>query len=231
MCHPRGGGVGWGAGESACKPDPVPVARQRPSISACRCRQAPAAYPQASGGQPSNACAGAACGALLALLRVGFTEPPRSPGVLVVSYTTVSPLPGRERPGGLFSVALSRGSPRVAVSNHPALWSPDFPRRRTGARRRGRPADSSAPTSLVRRCPTAWNGLEHALTAYGARALLAAWPRISDSLVVGTRIWPSAHFFGVRHNFRRSRFEQVRCLVVGMIEQRADRAQWRTSAR
>ena len=31
--------------------------------------------------------------------------------------------------GGLFSVALSRGSPRVAVNNHPALWSPDFPRR------------------------------------------------------------------------------------------------------
>ena len=30
---------------------------------------------------------------LLALLRVGFTEPPQSPGVLVVSYTTVSPLP------------------------------------------------------------------------------------------------------------------------------------------
>ena len=33
------------------------------------------------------------------------------------------------RGGGLFSVALSRGSPRVAVSHHPALWSPDFPRR------------------------------------------------------------------------------------------------------
>ena len=29
----------------------------------------------------------------LALLRVGFAEPPRSPGALVVSYTTVSPLP------------------------------------------------------------------------------------------------------------------------------------------
>ena len=29
----------------------------------------------------------------MTLLRVGFTEPPRSPGVLVVSYTTVSPLP------------------------------------------------------------------------------------------------------------------------------------------
>ena len=29
----------------------------------------------------------------LALLRVGFTEPSRLPGMLVVSYTTVSPLP------------------------------------------------------------------------------------------------------------------------------------------
>lgn len=64
----------------------------RPSISAYRCRQTQAAYPQASGGQPSNACAGAN-GSLLALLRAGFTEPPRSPGVLMVSYTTVSPLP------------------------------------------------------------------------------------------------------------------------------------------
>ena len=68
----------------------------RPSISACRRRQARAVYPQASGGQPSNACAGRRRRRpFLALLRVGFTEPPRSPGVLVVSYTTVSPLPGR----------------------------------------------------------------------------------------------------------------------------------------
>jgi hypothetical protein len=42
--------------------------------------------PGSSGGQPSNA-------SCLALLRVGFTEPHRSPGTLVVSYTTVSPLP------------------------------------------------------------------------------------------------------------------------------------------
>jgi hypothetical protein len=42
--------------------------------------------PGSSGGPPSNA-------ACLALLRVGFTEPLRSPGALVVSYTTVSPLP------------------------------------------------------------------------------------------------------------------------------------------
>jgi len=30
--------------------------------------------------------------------------------------------------GGLFSVALSCRSPRLAVSQHPALWSPDLPR-------------------------------------------------------------------------------------------------------
>ncbi len=30
--------------------------------------------------------------------------------------------------GGLFSVALTCGSPRLAVSQHPALWSPDLPR-------------------------------------------------------------------------------------------------------
>ena len=34
---------------------------------------------------------------LLALLRVGFAEPPESPRALVVSYTTVSPLPAGSR--------------------------------------------------------------------------------------------------------------------------------------
>ena len=32
--------------------------------------------------------------------------------------------------GGLFSVALSRGFPRVGVTHHAALWSPDLPRPR-----------------------------------------------------------------------------------------------------
>ena len=70
------------------------------------------------------------CDSLLTLLRVGFTEPPGSLRALVVSYTTVSPLPPDESGGGLFSVALSRGSPRVGVTDHPALRSPDLPRRR-----------------------------------------------------------------------------------------------------
>jgi len=82
---------------------------------------------------------------LLTLLRVGFTKPPQSPAALVVSYTTVSPLPLRasqrpDRSGGLFSVALSRGSPRVGVTDHPALWSPDLPHRTE------RPGATARPT-------------------------------------------------------------------------------------
>src|SRR6201989_1758901 len=38
---------------------------------------------------------------LLTLLRVGFTEPPQSPAALVVSYTTVSPLPRRRDAGAV----------------------------------------------------------------------------------------------------------------------------------
>src|SRR3954452_25323987 len=69
----------------------------------------------------------------LDLLRVGFTEPLQSPGALVVSYTTFSPLPAAEAAGGLFSVALSRGSPRVGVTHHLGLWSPDVPRHANSA--------------------------------------------------------------------------------------------------
>jgi len=54
------------------------------------------------------------------------TRPP------VGSYPTFSPLPDSCSPeiaaaGRLFSVALSFGSPRLGVTQRPALWSPDFP--------------------------------------------------------------------------------------------------------
>ena len=76
--------------------------------------------PAYSGGPPSDArCS--------TLLRAGFAEPTGSLRPLVVSCTTVSPLPTCA--GGLFSVALSRGSPRVGVAHRPALRSPDLPRR------------------------------------------------------------------------------------------------------
>ena len=52
----------------------------------------------------------------------------RGAGGLLHHRFTLTPAPSRHR-GGLFSVALSRGSPRVGVTDHPALWSPDLPRR------------------------------------------------------------------------------------------------------
>ena len=114
----------------------------RPSISACRRRQAPAAYPQARAGSPRTpARAPPRGGALLGLAPGGVyraTPVTRSAGGLLPHRFTLTDQPV----GGLFSVALSRGSPRVAVSNRPALWSPDVPRRGR-SHRRGRPVDSS----------------------------------------------------------------------------------------
>ena len=50
-------------------------------------------------------------------------------GGLLHHRFTLAPPPANRWRGGLFSVALSRGSPRVAVGHHPALRSPDLPRR------------------------------------------------------------------------------------------------------
>src|SRR6478672_11231291 len=86
---------------------------------------------------------------------MGFTEPPGSPRALVRSYRTVSPLPVPVRAiGGLFSVALSCGSPRLGVTQHPALWSPDVPR--TGHRERAGtrpPGRLTTITSVARPAP------------------------------------------------------------------------------
>ena len=65
------------------------------------------------------------------LLREGLATPPVTRLSRVGSYPTISPLPvpapEGSAIGGVFSVALSLGSPRVAVGDLPVLWSPDFP--------------------------------------------------------------------------------------------------------
>jgi hypothetical protein len=59
--------------------------------------------------------------------------PARSPGEIIACLFDVAPGGGyrvsRPAPCGalLVSVALFVGSPRMAVSHHPALWSPDLP--------------------------------------------------------------------------------------------------------
>src|SRR5699024_3235252 len=68
-------------------------------------------------------------------------------GLLHHRFTlTARPVGSTGPRGGLFSVALSRESLRVAVSNHPALRSPDFPR---DSPSRGRPANSPALLILL----------------------------------------------------------------------------------
>jgi len=78
-------------------------------------------------------------GTYLVLLRVGFTKLFRSLGILGSSYLAFSPLPcgiviAAIPQGGMFSVALSlppnsvlQDSGTVRITDHPALWSSDFP--------------------------------------------------------------------------------------------------------
>src|SRR3954454_5856540 len=123
-----------GADELACKPDPVPgrLAALR-SATIHLGLPSPAGssgLPAGSDGPSSNTCA-ALRGEPPGLAPGGVyraTPVTRGAGGLLHHLFPLPARPGAH--GGLFSVALSRGSPRVAVDNHPALWSPDFPRRR-----------------------------------------------------------------------------------------------------
>ena len=106
-----------------------------------------AASPQPSSGPPDTETS-SLIGVCLTLLRARFTQRARSLGPLVVSYTTVSPLPPACAGGGLLSVALSRGLLRVGVTHRPALRSPDVPRR-SRSPSRGRVSDATVwPTHL-----------------------------------------------------------------------------------
>ena len=87
-----------------------------------------ATYPGAWTGSPQTL-------PYLVLHRVGFAKHPRSPGELVRSYRTVSPLPCKYLQGGILSVALSFASPRLHVMEHLALWCSDFPPDANGIQR------------------------------------------------------------------------------------------------
>jgi len=110
-------------------------AGRRPSIWDCHCWQPRAVYPRASGGPPSTARA-----VPLSRPRPGGVPSDLAPGGVYLAATVTRSAggllhhrftltSGRPEParGGLLSVALSRGSPRVGVTDHPALRSPDLP--------------------------------------------------------------------------------------------------------
>jgi len=80
----------------------------------------------------------------LVLLQVGFSKPAVSPPPLVSSYLTFSPLPWTYH-GGLVSEALSLRLPSLGITQHPALWSSDFP-----------PAASRAAGDHLACCAALW---------------------------------------------------------------------------
>ena len=125
------------ADESACKPDPVlrhRSAEWRPSIWAHRRRVPRAVHPQARASSPRTPaqphrerCDLQPCSGR------GLPSHPGHPRCWCALTAPFHPYLPRKA-GGLFSVALSRELPRVAVNNRPALWSPDFPRPQACAR-------------------------------------------------------------------------------------------------
>ena len=132
------------AGESACRPGSVhPLARAdgHPSGTAVAgslvrsTREHRAGHPQTFAQE-----AGAS---LLTLLRVGFTEPPGSLRALVVSYTTVSPLPRDTGPGAVcFLWHFPAGHPGSALPTTLPCGARTFLAWRSA--RRDRPAGSPA---------------------------------------------------------------------------------------
>src|SRR5689334_2439256 len=89
--------------------------------------------------------------ALLTLLQVGFTEPPQSPAALVVSYTTVSPLPpGRSRVAVCFLWHFPAGHPGSALPTTLPCGARTFlsDSGRTGAAAAARLPRPPLPTSL-----------------------------------------------------------------------------------
>src|SRR5215831_16075029 len=95
--------------------------------------------------------------ALLTLLQVGFTKPPQSPAALVVSYTTVSPLPlarPKTGPGAVcFLWHCPAGHPGSALPTTLPCGARTF---LTGFPRRGRPADSPAAASSIGAGRVSW---------------------------------------------------------------------------
>jgi hypothetical protein len=140
--------------EPACKPDSVSglAVRRRPSICDRRCRRPGAAYPQARTGSPRTPAQIDSFRCRSFWPCSGWGLPSRS-SHLDRWWSLTPPFhPCRCRSsGGLFSVALSRGSPRVGVTHHPALRSPDFPRQARLPRPPGRLVLSKVRAKWARR--------------------------------------------------------------------------------
>ncbi len=94
-------------------------------------------------------------------------------GALLPHRFTLTCAPGEAGAiGGLFSVALSCESPRLAVSQHPALWSPDLPR--PGRLPRNRRAAATRPARRRRSIAR--------FASHPTDAVRSRWPKVRGSI-------------------------------------------------
>jgi hypothetical protein len=150
-CHPAVAGPDWGSVFAGTVQHPqhsfqgqtglVDGTADTPgSVLPRRCRQGSGGHPSTSAvadalQRPTRALRRAALKRALSGLAPGgvylaFPVTREAGGLLHHRFTLTCfvPLSNRRDPGGLFSVALACGLPRVGVTHHPALWSPDVPR-------------------------------------------------------------------------------------------------------
>ena len=120
----------------------------------------------------------------LVLLRVGFSKPAVSPPPLVSSYLTFSPLPWANH-GGLVSEALSLGLPPLGITQHPALWSSDFPPAA------GELAGDHLACSAALWDPTLPGGTPPASHYFTAARVFGQWPDLPAGRPAGS--FPAAH--------------------------------------
>src|SRR5581483_11413950 len=116
---------GIGGGESACTPDSVRGVSRHPGAAIPLCRRLPVGSSSPPGGVYGRAAlplSGLAPGGVCLATRVTSDAGALLPHRFTLACATVAAI------GGLFSVALSCGSPRLGVAQHRALWSPDVPR-------------------------------------------------------------------------------------------------------
>src|SRR3954453_8288634 len=131
---------GIGDGESACKRDFVRRLAAPVWPSLCATYPRGAVSPRRTG-RPSPLL-GLAPGGVCRAVRVA----PHAGALLPHRFTlTCDRSPG---PSAVSLCCTSVRSPRPGSRQHPARWSPDFPRRGGTAPRRGPPADSPSPRRL-----------------------------------------------------------------------------------
>ncbi len=132
----------------------------------------------------------------------------------VSSYLAFSPLPegravgGRppvgvrpacRRSGGMFSVALSLGSPPLGVTQHPALWSSDFPppgfnpRRRSPCLLRSYCQSTASTVTTVLRQATGLSKQIYRVYVRSVRSTRCETRNTNSEALRAEQIWPHGH--------------------------------------